>query len=156
MKKLTTIISSLTIAAIAPLLFSACSSNTVTPPTSSVSSNVAVTSATTTSVTVSWVRDPNDASADTIFVTNGSQLAGQGIVTSGSSGIVSGLTTDVPYSIVVASSIGRTTAISYTIAALPTNLKVNAMSASSIGAAWTRDASDYGIDSIVVMNGSTI
>ncbi len=156
MNKFTIILSNLAVAAIAALFFSACSSNTVTPPSGSVSSNVAVTSATTTSVTVSWMRDPSDASADTIFVTSGSQLVGQTIVASGSSGTVVGLTIDVPYSIVVASSIGRTTAISYTIAALPTNLMVNAMSASSIGAKWTRDASDYGDDTIVAMNGSTV
>jgi hypothetical protein len=156
MKKLTTIFSSLTVAAIAALFFSACSSNTVTPPSGSVSSNVAVTSATTTSVTVGWVRDPNDTSADTIFVSGGAVIPAVVVSSSASSGTVNGLTTDVAYSISIGSPVGRTTAITYTIYSIPTNLMVNAMSATSIGAEWTRDANDAGTDTIVAMNGSTV
>ncbi len=153
MNKLTTILSSLTIVAVIGLFFVGCSSNTVNPPSGSVSSNVAVTSATTTSMNVSWTRDPNDTAADTIFVSGASGV----IVPSGSSsGTVNGLTTDIAYSIWISSMVGRTTPIMYTIADVPSSLMVNAMSATSIGAEWTRGSGDFGTDTIIAMNGTTV
>ncbi len=155
MKKLTTILSGLAVAAFAVIYFSGCSS-TVTPPSGSVSSNVLVASATTTSMTISWSRDPNDTSADTIYVTGGAQPQTVIAPSGTSSGTVTGLTTGVAYSISIGSPVGRTSPISYTIAGLPTGIMVNSMSATSIGAKWTRGASDVGADTIIAMNGSTV
>ncbi len=155
MNKLTTILSSLTCAAVAGFFFAGCSS-TVTPPAGGPPSNVAVTSATTTSITVSWTRGSGDTSVDTILVTGGSQKDSAYAPSGSSSGTVNGLTTNVQYSIVIESSSGSTTAIYYTIGALPTGLMVHSNDKASIAAEWTRGAGDVGVDTIVAMSGGTV
>lgn len=150
MKKLSLILSGISLAVFAGLLFNSCTTDTTA--TGSIATNVQVTSATANSIAVSWTRDPNDASPDTVIVTTSAFTpAGNSpvVVASGSTGTVTGLTVDQAYTIIIGSSAGRSSSITYMILTPPSGLMVNAASATSIGAEWTRDPNDVGYDTIV-------
>jgi hypothetical protein len=157
MTKLTNFFSSLALLAIGGFIFSSCSSTTA--PTGSVSSGVSVTTATANSLTVGWTRDASDNGTDTLFVTTaGGANAGNSpvLVTNGSTGSVTGLTVNTEYTIVVGSTIGRSTAFTFTNWAAPSAMMVLSVSSTSIGATWTRGSGDLGVDTIVAMNGSSV
>jgi hypothetical protein len=121
--------------------------------------NVAVTAQTLYTITVTWTRNPNDTTDDTLFVITsaGSLVGNTPIVVPplGTTATVTGISAGVTYVIVVGSLTGRSTAFSY-ISPYPGNLMVNAMNSTSIGAVWTRGGNDTTADTIVAMNGGTV
>lgn len=133
------------------LLIGSCTSETSSP--GAIATNAHVISATLSSMTISWSRDPNDDLPDTVFVmtSSGAQAGNSPILInySGAVAIDSGLTPDVPYTIFVGSMAGRTSSISYTIFTRPSGIMVNSVDAASIGVEWTRDPNDTEADTIV-------
>lgn len=121
--------------------------------------NVTITAQTLFTITVSWTRNPNDTTDDTLFVTTsaGALVGNTPIVVPplGASATVTGISAGVTYVIIVGSLTGRSTAFSY-ISPYPGNLMVNAMNSTSIGAVWTRGGNDTTADTIVAMNGGTV
>jgi len=127
---------------------------------SNVPTNVSVIAQTNVAITISWTRTATDTTADTlILLTNTGALAGGTpiLIPAGTSlGVVTALVPGQAYIIIIASVTGRSSAISYTFPGLPLNLLVNAMSATSIGAKWTRGAGDTSLDTIVAMSGNSV
>ncbi len=70
--KLTTVLSSLAIAALGGLLFASCTNSTSPSTTAGVPTNLKATSKANNVIGVEWTRDANDTSADTVMVTNSS------------------------------------------------------------------------------------
>ncbi len=122
--------------------------------------NVAITVVDSLSITVGWMRNFNDTSADTLYVTTQSGgLAGNSpiIVPAGKdTGIVTGLQPGMTYTITVVCATGSSTAIPYTVPGVPTSLMVNSMNATSIGAVWTRGLDDTIADTIFAIDTSGI
>ncbi len=125
-----------------------------------IPTNVAVISEDTLAIVVTWTRNFNDTSADTLYVTttNG-ELAGDSpiIVPPGkSTATVSGLMAGVSYVISVTCATGSSTALGYTVPGVPTNVMFNSLSASTIGVKWSRGVNDTATDTIVAMNAGTV
>ncbi len=122
--------------------------------------NVAVIAEDSLSITVTWTRNFNDTSTDTLEVTTpDGAYAGDApiLVPPGKdTGVVTELMPGITYDITVVCSTGSLTAITYTIPGVPTNVRVNSMSATSIGVQWTRGVGDTLPDIIVAMNGGTV
>lgn len=156
MNKLSKILSGAALLACAAILINGC--NSTTSPTGGPSTNVMVIGATNSSITVSWTRDGGDGASDTIVVKNGvsgGPSVGTAIVT-GSQGTVTGLTTDVLYTITVNSTNGVSSPITYTIGEAPSNFRVRSNSATSISAKWSRGTGDMSLDTLIAMNGTTV
>ncbi len=129
MKKLSIILSSMALLAVAGLFVAGCSSST-SPATASVGipSNILMQSQSANSIAAGWTRAANDTGAagiDTMIVMNGTTVAGTATAAAGvSTASVSGLSTGTVYSIIIASSGGRSASVSWMTAVRTNGLQL--------------------------------
>jgi len=149
MTKLTNIFSSLALLAIGGFIFASCTQST-TSTTTNPPSNLTATATSAFTINVSWTRDPNDASADTIQATasDGSTVSSVQVPSPGSNGTLTGLKTGVHYTVSVRSSGGTSSSITLMTDA-PSGLQVLSVDAATIRVKWTRTEGDASPDTII-------
>jgi hypothetical protein len=135
MKKLTIILSSLTLAAVAGFFFSSCTSETAATSTGiGAPTNVMALSGSSTSISIEWTRASGDTAIDSVIVSNGSLSTATATTNTATSVNISGLSAGTVYTISVASAGARSSSISWMTATRTTGLKLYQFSSNGFSA----------------------
>jgi hypothetical protein len=119
-------------------------------------SGISATTLSPTSIRVYWTRDPTDLSTDTVIVMLGTTVVGTSTASylgaTIDSALITGLASNVPYTIIIATASIRSQPVNYTLQLtyLPTNVAVIAQTLNSITVSWTRNDSDLTPDTLIV------
>ncbi len=125
MKKLSIILSSITLAALAGFFFSSCTSETAaTSSTIGAPTNVMALSGSSSSISVEWTRASGDTAVDSVIFSDGTIAVGTAISATATSYTITGLSTGTVYTIWVASAGARSNSIQWMTAVRTTGLQL--------------------------------
>jgi hypothetical protein len=132
MNKLTTIFSSLAIAALAGLFFASCTSTTAPVALAGAPSNVEALSKDGSTISIEWIRASGDTTVDTIIISNGATSSASPTTNTATKADISGLSTGTVYTITVASSGARSSSIQWMTAYRTTGLQLYQFSSNGL------------------------
>jgi len=124
MKKLTTVLSSLAIAALGGLFFASCTNPSSPGTTVGAPSNVEALSKNANTISVEWTRGVNDTSSDTIIVSSNGGVNTVATASNTTKADLTGLTVGTVYTITIGSTGGRSPSINWMTAERTSGLRL--------------------------------